>query len=348
VQMLKAGAKPSMIYEAIRDENGEPTVTRKDISNLDTQIYLLEENASMEALITNMKKRRYIVCSDTWISDESEKSYIWMLEKLFSLMFFDIVPSVFVTDNDATLIDDSYDEIIKIVELIIYSGDCESLNLITVSYKALASSNLNANKAIKYLNRKNNESAHLAMRHAIESSRSLMKSFNSLDRWLYLYHEERLLQYENESINIDPLLTLDDKNRLEPFLGKVAQFALNKIKNELLKATIYKACLSNDIDQVYDPKSDRNCRFRALAFAIRGNKKSWCLIKLAMNSYLNKHIEVYEKWLNYNINLLIQILESQASLCSPSLWFLSPNCAQLAADTFSIYIANFDEDNKKC
>ncbi|CAG8474518.1 19588_t:CDS:2 [Racocetra fulgida] len=38
VQMLKAGAKPSMIYEAIRDENGEPTATKRDISNLGVDI----------------------------------------------------------------------------------------------------------------------------------------------------------------------------------------------------------------------------------------------------------------------------------------------------------------------
>ncbi|CAG8727628.1 11374_t:CDS:2, partial [Racocetra persica] len=87
------------------------------------------------------------------------------------------------------------------------------------------------------------EGAHSAMKHAIETSGSLTKSFNSLNRWLHLHHEERLLQYENESINIDLLLTLDDKNRLKPLLGKVAQFALNKIKHELLKVTTYKACL---------------------------------------------------------------------------------------------------------
>ncbi|CAG8524905.1 8270_t:CDS:2 [Cetraspora pellucida] len=325
------------------------------------------------------------------------------------------------------------------LERIIYSGDCESLNLAIASYKALASSSLNANEAIKYLDRKvlkrvlNKwvgvytsrimhlgstttqcvEGAHSAMKHTIESLGSLTKSFNSLDRWLRLHHEERLLQYENKSINIDPLLTLDDKNRLEPLLEKVAQFALNKIKNELLKATIYKACLcsvmlsvipkrwllfpdkdqndsnylknnpfstnsdnfllknrlyeietqyinfpdkqqkstllknpdniltvpetklseikipekiiekillnsripANDIDQVYDPKSDGNCGFRALAFAIRGNEENW---------------------------------KSQASPCLPSLWFLSPDCAQLAADTFSVPIAIFDEDNEKC
>ncbi|CAG8646253.1 12571_t:CDS:1, partial [Racocetra fulgida] len=64
------------------------------------------------------------------------------------------------------------------------------------------------------------EGAHSAIKNAIETSKSLTKSFNSLDRWLCLHHEERLLQYENKSINIDPLLTLDDKNRLRPLLGK--------------------------------------------------------------------------------------------------------------------------------
>ncbi|CAG8467017.1 10809_t:CDS:2, partial [Cetraspora pellucida] len=226
------------------------------------------------------------------------------------------------------------------------------------------------------------EGAHSAIKHAIETSGSLTKFFNSLDRWLCLHHEERLLQYENKSVNIDPLLTLDDKNRLKPLLGMVAQFALNKIKHELLKVTMYKACLCelqiearymnfsdkqqkstllqrlddilvvpelklseiklsekiikkdnkpkillnsqipvDDVDQIYNPKSDRNCGFRALA----------CM-------------EVYQNWLGYNVDLLKQILESQALSCSSSLWFLSPDCAQLAADTFSVPIAIFDED----
>ncbi|CAG8840779.1 20010_t:CDS:1, partial [Racocetra persica] len=61
VRMLKAGARPSMIYEAIRDEDGNPTATRKNISNLGLRINSLEETASMEALIIGMEKRGYIV-----------------------------------------------------------------------------------------------------------------------------------------------------------------------------------------------------------------------------------------------------------------------------------------------
>ncbi|CAG8467000.1 10808_t:CDS:2 [Cetraspora pellucida] len=61
VQMLKAGAKPSIIYEAIRGENRELIATRRDISNLGAQIYHSEENASMKMLIINMEKRGYTV-----------------------------------------------------------------------------------------------------------------------------------------------------------------------------------------------------------------------------------------------------------------------------------------------
>ncbi|CAG8646235.1 12570_t:CDS:2, partial [Racocetra fulgida] len=61
VQMLKAGAKSSMIYKALRDENKEPIVTRRDISNLGTQIYYSKENALMEILIINIEKRGYTV-----------------------------------------------------------------------------------------------------------------------------------------------------------------------------------------------------------------------------------------------------------------------------------------------
>ncbi|CAG8635096.1 15801_t:CDS:2, partial [Racocetra fulgida] len=58
MKMLKAGTKPSMIYEALRDENGSPTVTRKDISNLGLRIDSLEETTSIETLIIEMEERQ--------------------------------------------------------------------------------------------------------------------------------------------------------------------------------------------------------------------------------------------------------------------------------------------------
>ncbi|KAF0529912.1 hypothetical protein F8M41_012527 [Gigaspora margarita] len=63
------------------------------------------------------------------------------------------------------------------------------------------------------------EGAHSAMKRAIETSGSLTKSFNSLERWLCLHYEEYLLHCKNDSVKIDPLLTRDNKNRLEPLLG---------------------------------------------------------------------------------------------------------------------------------
>ncbi|CAG8747503.1 8934_t:CDS:2, partial [Cetraspora pellucida] len=350
------------------------------------------------------------------------------------------------------------------------------------------------------------EGTHSAIKHALETSGSLTKAFNHLDRWLRLHNEEDSLQSANESIGIDPLLVQSDKSQLAPLLGKVAQFALNHIKNELIKATTYKACLCelrvnynipckhmlptsgfvflsiiptrwllfpdenqpksnrqmqsstdlasnsdelvllksqlyeiesryvsfpdeqqklalleklneilavpvtnlsevkvpekivgkghpsktkrlpigielmeqkekkkkakiskkkqtknsnflpisiedqklkvllssqipvDNIDQIYDPKSDGNCGFRSLAFAIRGNEKNWILVKLAMNSQLTKCLEVYKSWLGYNTDLLSQILEYRTSPCPPSFWFLFPDCAQLAADTFSVLL----------
>ncbi|CAG8696222.1 9556_t:CDS:2, partial [Racocetra fulgida] len=342
VKMLKAGAKPSMVYEAIRNDDGAPTATRKDISNLNTRIHYLEEKTSMGALITGMEERGYTRVEGT----------------------------------------------------------------------------------------------HSAIKHALESSGSLTKAFNHLDRWLHLHSEESSLQNENESIGIDPLLVQTDKSQLVPLLRKVAQFALNQIKNELLKATTYEACICelrvnynipckhilpmkesimlatiptrwllfpeqdrpnsvsqvqnitdlassnsmnflcstfldkldeilaapvinlfevkvpekivgkgrssgvkrlpiavelmeqkekkkvkptkkkqiesnnssqifievlkiplstripvDDIDQVYDSKSDGNCGFLSLAVAIRGNEENWILVKLAMSEQLNKRME---------------------------------------------------------
>lgn len=120
-----------------------------------------------------------------WISDESEKSYIWIVQQLASLVFFDVIPFVFVTDNEAALIgalrrifpkvenllctwhvlnnfkknlrkyfnDDSLCEIIKTVDSFINSRDYETLNSAITDYKKLAVLSSNADEVIKYLDR---------------------------------------------------------------------------------------------------------------------------------------------------------------------------------------------------
>ncbi|CAG8494809.1 20669_t:CDS:2 [Gigaspora rosea] len=198
-----------------------------------------KETASMEALIVGMEERVYT---------------------LASLIFLDIFPFMFVTDNDAALIgalrkifSKSFDEIIKIIECFINLRDYNELNFAISDYHKLATSSSNTNEVIKYLESKFMhfgaittqcvEGAQSSTKHAIKSSGSLMKAFNSLDRRLCLHHEETSLQYENESIGIDPLLAQNDKDRLRPLLERLSQFALNKIKCELLNATIYEACL---------------------------------------------------------------------------------------------------------
>ncbi|CAG8626769.1 3115_t:CDS:2 [Gigaspora rosea] len=74
----------------------------------------------------------------------------------------------------------------------------------------------------------------------------------------------------------------------------------------------------DNMDQICNPKSDSNCGFRALAIAIQRNKENWNFVKLTIN-------------------------KSWASPYLSSLWFLSPNCAQLAVDAFTVPIAIFDE-----
>ncbi|CAG8723346.1 17044_t:CDS:2, partial [Cetraspora pellucida] len=120
-----------MVKEAIRSEDGTPTATRKDISNLSTRINFLEKTASMAALI----------------NAKSEKSYVWIIEHLASLIFSDIFPSVFVTDNDLALIG----ALGKVIDNFIYSRDCDALNAVITTYKKLALSSSNESEVLKYL-----------------------------------------------------------------------------------------------------------------------------------------------------------------------------------------------------
>ncbi|CAG8835229.1 27048_t:CDS:2, partial [Gigaspora margarita] len=101
---------------------------------------------------------------------------------------------------------------------------------------------------------------------------------------------------------LDDILAIPGKikGRGRPSGTKQLPIALEHIEAEMNKKKINASSLQNilafhinvdDIDQVYNPKSDKNCGFRALAVAIRGNEENWSLVKLAMNGHLNKHIE---------------------------------------------------------
>ncbi|CAG8708404.1 9258_t:CDS:2, partial [Racocetra fulgida] len=239
VQMLKAGAKPNIIYEALRDENKEPIVTRRDISNLDQDnSNYIKNDLSLTNSDNGLLKSRLYEIETQYINFPDEQQKSTLLKQL--------------------------DDILAVPE-------------------AKLKQKMKTNNAKK----------------------KQIKNVNSPQNSLMFHVEDQM-----------PKILLNSRIPI------------------------------NDVDQVYNPKSNGNCGFRALAVAIRGNEENWNLVKLVMNSQLNKHIEVYRNWSGYNIELLKQILEFWKSPCSPSFWFLSPDCTQLAADTFSVPIAIFDTDNE--
>ncbi|RIB18843.1 hypothetical protein C2G38_2183489 [Gigaspora rosea] len=100
--MVKAGAKPSRVYEAVKNENGTLTATRKDISNLIAILNFVGiSNLGINCLQT-------FGIAGAWISGESEKTYSWIIEQLASLIFSDIFP-----------LDDSFDKVIYLDRMMI-------------------------------------------------------------------------------------------------------------------------------------------------------------------------------------------------------------------------------------
>ncbi|CAG8487532.1 15660_t:CDS:2, partial [Cetraspora pellucida] len=51
----------------------------------------------------DINKLQTFSIASIWISDKLENSYIWVIQQLISLIFFELFPLVFVTDNNATL-----------------------------------------------------------------------------------------------------------------------------------------------------------------------------------------------------------------------------------------------------
>jgi hypothetical protein len=94
---------------------------------------------------------------------------------------------------------------------------------------------------------------------------------------------------------------------------------------------------TNWIESEYNPKADGNCGFRALAHFIFGDQERFGDIKKQMLDQLlgNKdwYIQngVYEE---KDVSRMIKILEMRKENVSTEYWFYTPDCCQLAADTY--------------
>ncbi|KAG0166723.1 hypothetical protein DFQ29_000877 [Apophysomyces sp. BC1021] len=100
------------------------------------------------------------------------------------------------------------------------------------------------------------------------------------------------------------------------------------------------------VASIYNPQSDGNCGFRALSMAILGQEDKWPMVKLAMCNRFRENISAYQRGFAYDPEIVLNILECQSSPCPQDSWFLVPDCAQLAADTFNVPIAIYTGTGK--
>ncbi|CAG8837895.1 39115_t:CDS:2 [Gigaspora margarita] len=97
--------------------------------------------------------------------------------------------------------------------------------------------------------------------------------------------------------------------------------------------------------QIHDPKDDGNCGFRSLAIAIFRNEECWRKIKAKMKSHFDEQNDLYKK-LGYDVNRLDEVLSyMESGNALHKYWFYSPECAQLASDTFSVPVIVLAAEN---
>jgi hypothetical protein len=93
---------------------------------------------------------------------------------------------------------------------------------------------------------------------------------------------------------------------------------------------------TDKIDSVYNPKGDGNCGFRSLAQALKGDEELYGDIKDQMLERLNAQKEWYLEngvFIDEDIKKMTELLPKRG-LVSSQHWFYTPDCCQLAADTF--------------
>lgn len=87
---------------------------------------------------------------------------------------------------------------------------------------------------------------------------------------------------------------------------------------------------------VHNPRGDGNCGFRALAIELFGVEETYKKVKVAMRDYYFNNCA--NDYAEYPHERLENILHPERNE-----WFLFPECAQIAADTFKTPVAFYYE-----
>ncbi|CAG8484272.1 116_t:CDS:2 [Racocetra fulgida] len=157
---------------------------------------------------------------------------------------------------------------------------------------------------------RNDDETPTATKKDISNLSARIHSFEEAASMGALIIEESSLQNKSESIGNDPLLMYNDKEQLtlllekqksillerlnEIFAVSVINFSEIKVPEKIQKFQLSFRIPVNDIDQIFNPKSDDNCGFQSLVVAIKRNEENWILVKLAMNGQLTKCIKIYK------------------------------------------------------
>jgi len=96
---------------------------------------------------------------------------------------------------------------------------------------------------------------------------------------------------------------------------------------------------------VFNPESDGHCGFRALAHAIYQDESKYLVVKRQMMMHFRGSEDFYTRHLSYDRDMMFSILSDESVFCPSSKWFCIPECAQLAADTFSKATSFIAADN---
>ncbi|OAD65396.1 hypothetical protein PHYBLDRAFT_176163 [Phycomyces blakesleeanus NRRL 1555(-)] len=102
----------------------------------------------------------------------------------------------------------------------------------------------------------------------------------------------------------------------------------------------------NDVKGRFNPTADGWCGFRVLAHLIYKDQEKFPLVKRDMLATLPKYSSIYSSTFGTNVKQLEDIIKHGSDLCiintnfipaclDASMWFITSDCAQLAADTYT-------------
>lgn len=141
------------------------------------------------------------------------------------------------------------------------------------------------------------------------------------------------------------------QNIIDNMLGKEKEYDSDDFSTsiEYHFPKLHSSIDRDNVKELFDPVGDGHCGYRSIAYLHYGNQERYKDVKRDMLVALEANRNAYEEYFDFNIPLIEKNIRSglDEGSNSPIIWFKTPECSQVVADTYNIPVCVYSDSSNK-